>query len=107
MRVAVHTKLKAGAEQAYDEAHREVPAELVAAMRANGVHDWRIWRSGLDVFQVIECDDYAALLTALRDLPVNIAWQERMGQMQDVTHDYSADGADDGLPMVWNIKDVP
>ena len=98
MRVAVHTTLKAGAEQAYDDAHREVPAELVAAA---------LGEDGREVFQVIECDDYAALLAALRDLPVNIDWQARMAQMQNVTHDYSAEGADDGLPMVWNIKDVP
>lgn len=106
MRVAIHTRLKAGAEQAYDEAHRQVPRALVAAMRRTGVHDWRIWRSGRDVFQVIQCDDYAALLGALRDLPVNVAWQERMAQLQEVTHDYSTGGEGDGLPMVWNLKDA-
>lgn len=106
MKVAIHTKLKPGAERVYDEAHREVPAPLVEAMRAAGVQDWRIWRSGLDVFQVIDCPDYPALLEALRDLPINVAWQQRMAQLQDVTHDYSAEGQDDGLPMVWSLKDV-
>jgi len=30
MRVALHTRLKPGAEAAYEAAHREVPAELQA-----------------------------------------------------------------------------
>jgi L-rhamnose mutarotase len=36
MEVALHTRLKPGAETAYEEAHRDVPPELVAAIRAAG-----------------------------------------------------------------------
>jgi L-rhamnose mutarotase len=32
MRVAVHTRLAPGREEEYEQAHREVPAELVSAM---------------------------------------------------------------------------
>jgi L-rhamnose mutarotase len=39
MRVALHTRLTPGREKAYDRAHREVPAELVAAIRAAGAHE--------------------------------------------------------------------
>lgn len=101
MRVALHTRLAPGREEAYEQAHREVPAELVAAIRAAGAHEWTIWRSGLDLFHVIDCDDYAALLAALADLPVNVAWQARMAGYLDVVHDYS--DADTGLPVAWHL----
>ncbi len=103
MRIALHTRLKPGAENAYEEAHREVPPELVQAIRAAGVHDWTIWRSGLELLHVIECDDYPRLLRELEDLPANIAWQARMAELLDVVHDYSAAGAGLGLPVVWRL----
>jgi L-rhamnose mutarotase len=103
MRVALHTRLRPGAEEAYEAAHRQVPAELVAAIRAAGARNWTIWRSGRELFHVIECDDYARLLSALADLPVNVAWQERMAELLDVPHDYEAEGAEAGLPVVWEL----
>ena len=78
MRIALHTKLLPGAEDAYDAAHREVPEELVAAIRAAGAGEWTIWRSGVDLFHVLDCDDYQSLLAALAPLPVNVSWQARM-----------------------------
>ncbi|WP_026413372.1 L-rhamnose mutarotase [Actinomadura oligospora] len=103
MRIALHTRLKPGAEHAYEQAHREVPEELTDAIRAAGAHDWTIWRSGLDLFHLIDCDDYPALLAALENLPVNIAWQARMAGYLDVVHDYSATGTTAGLPAVWHL----
>jgi L-rhamnose mutarotase len=103
MRVALHTRLREGSEQAYEAAHREVPPELVEAIRAAGARRWTIWRSGLDLFHVIECDDYARLLSELADLPVNVEWQARMAQLLDVAHDYGAEGAERTLPVVWEL----
>lgn len=102
-RVALHTRLRAEKVDEYEAAHREVPAELVAAIKSAGVSEWTIWRSGVDLFHVIDCDDYAGLLAALEQLPVNIAWQERMTDYLDVVHDYSADGAGSTLPVVWRL----
>ncbi|MEV6751179.1 L-rhamnose mutarotase [Streptomyces sp. NPDC051214] len=103
MRIALHTKVRADRVAAYDAAHREVPAELVAAIRAAGATSWTIWRSGTDLFHVLECADYARLLAELDTLPVNVAWQARMADLLDVVHDYSAEGADAGLPVVWEL----
>lgn len=107
MRLALHTRLRAGAQAEYEAAHRSVPPDLVRAIRAAGAHDWTIWRSGLDLFHVIDCDDYAALLAALKDLPVNVAWQARMAGYLDVVHDYSAAGSAAGLPQVWDLASDP
>jgi L-rhamnose mutarotase len=103
MRVALHTRVRSDRIDEYERAHREVPAELLVAMRAAGAHEWTIWRSGVDLFHVIECDDYAALIGALEKLPVNITWQARMDDLLDVVHDYSAAGAEAGLPVVWQL----
>ncbi len=103
MRVALHTRVRADRIEEYEAAHREVPGELVAAIRAAGVRSWTIWRSGTDLFHLLECEDYAALLAALEQLPVNIAWQARMAELLDVVHDYSAEGAGASLPVVWDL----
>ncbi|MFG2595629.1 L-rhamnose mutarotase [Streptomyces sp. NPDC048462] len=103
MRIALHTKVRADRIAQYEAAHREVPAELTRAIRAAGATSWTIWRSGTELFHVIECEDYARLLAELEELPVNVAWQARMDELLDVTHDYSSDGAGAGLPVAWEL----
>ncbi|GAA2983332.1 L-rhamnose mutarotase [Streptomyces drozdowiczii] len=103
MRIALHTRVRADRVAEYEAAHREVPPELTDAIRAAGAGSWTIWRSGTDLFHLIECDDYARLLAELERLPVNVAWQARMDALLDVAHDYSAEGAEAGLPVVWEL----
>ncbi|WP_406054715.1 L-rhamnose mutarotase [Streptomyces sp. NBC_01077] len=103
MKVALHTKVRADRIEEYDAAHRQVPEELTAAIRAAGVSEWAIWRSGTDLFHVLEVQDYQAMIAELEKLPVNIAWQARMAELLDVVHDYSAQGTDASLPVVWEL----
>ncbi|MDH6485556.1 L-rhamnose mutarotase [Streptomyces sp. SAI-127] len=103
MRVALHTKVRADRVDEYESAHREVPVELTDAIRAAGARSWTIWRSGTDLFHVLECEDYGRLLAELEKLPVNVTWQARMAELLDVAHDYSDEGADAGLPVVWEL----
>ncbi|MFF3251756.1 L-rhamnose mutarotase [Actinacidiphila glaucinigra] len=103
MRVALHTKVRADRIAAYEAAHREVPAELAAAIRGAGVREWTIWRSGVDLVHLLDVDDYPAMLAALERLPADIAWQNRMAELLEVAHDYSAEGAGAPLPAVWEL----
>ena len=64
---------------------------------------WTIWRSGTELFHVIECADYQGLLAALAGNPVNQRWQERMAGLLAAVHDYSEDGAEAALPVVWQL----
>ncbi len=98
---ALHTRLLAGSEEAYDRLHATVPPDLAAALLEAGVQDWRIWRSGRDVFHVVEVEDYARMRAVLRDHPANIAWQAQVTPLQSTPDDYSGD--DDGLPFVWSL----
>lgn len=95
--------MRADRIEEYEAAHREVPEELTDAIRTAGVSEWTIWRSGIDLFHVLEVPDYGAVIAELEKLPVNIAWQARMGELPAVAHDYSADGADASLPVVWQL----
>ncbi|MFH9547927.1 L-rhamnose mutarotase [Streptomyces sp. NBC_00377] len=103
MRVALHTRVRADRIAAYEAAHREVPKELTDAIRAAGAVSWTIWRSGVDLFHLLECEDYARLLAELEKLPVNVEWQARMAGLLEVVHDYSDEGAAAGLPVVWEL----
>ncbi|MFE7895531.1 L-rhamnose mutarotase [Streptomyces sp. NPDC057412] len=104
MRIALHTRVRADRVDAYDAAHQDVPKALTDAIRAAGATSWTIWRSGPDLFHLLECEDYGRLLAELEELPVNVAWQARMAQLLDVVHDYSREGAGAGLPVVWELS---
>jgi L-rhamnose mutarotase len=99
--IALHTRLKPGAAEEYEAAHASIPSELVAALRDAGVLNWRIWRSGEDLFHLVEVEDYQAMRHALADHPANVPWQARMSELLAVEDDYS--GNDQGIPKVWEL----
>jgi len=101
-RIALHTRLKAGKEEEYERVHASIPAKLDELLRANGVHAWRIFRHGRDLFHYVEVDDYEAFLKAAAGDPVNAAWQRRMGELLEVQHDYTA-AQTNTLPLVWEL----
>jgi L-rhamnose mutarotase len=102
MEVGLHTRLKPGAEQRYDEAHAAVWPEIVDAIRRVGVSRWLIFRDGLDLFHYIECEDYDRAIAELADDPVNQRWQEEMAALTEVAHDYSG-AASDRLPVIFRL----
>ncbi|UVJ39347.1 L-rhamnose mutarotase [Arthrobacter sp. CJ23] len=99
--VALHTRLKPGAEQEYDSVHAEIPAELATALKDAGVGNWRIWRSGQDLFHLVDVEDYQAMRRALAGHPANVPWQARMAELLEVQDDYS--GNDSGIKLVWEL----
>lgn len=102
MQVALHTRLRPGKEEAYERVHATIPPELDALLRANGVRSWRIYRSGCDLFHVVDVDDYSAFLAAVARHPVNVAWQQKMSELLEVVHDYDSPGAN-ALRLVWEL----
>ena len=100
-RIALHTRLAPGKEAEYERVHAVIPAELDTALRQAGVRSWRIWRSGRDLFHVVEVEDYRHMRAYLRDHPANVPWQARMAKLLEVEDDYS--GGDMGIPLVWEM----
>lgn len=100
-RILSRTRLRAGNEAAYDRVHAAVPPELAARLREAGVHDWTVWRDGLDLMHLIEVEDYRTMRRSLADDPVNAAWQAVVNPLLEAADDYS--GSDDGVPRVWSL----
>lgn len=102
MKVGLHTRLKPGAEQRYEQVHAAVWPEVLAAIRRVGVTRWLIFRDGLDLFHYIECEDYDRAIAELALDPVNQRWQAEMAPMMEVAHDYSG-ASHDRLPVIFEL----
>lgn len=100
-KIALHTRLKPGKEAEYDAVHAAISDDLDAALRAAGVTSWTIWRSGRELFHVVEVADYQAMRKELATNEVNIVWQAVMSELLEVQDDYSGD--DLGIAKVWEL----
>ena len=100
--VALHTMLKPGHEADYEAAHERIPDALLDAHRRAGITDWSIWRSGRDLFHLVECDDFPAALRQLEREPANERWQAFIGVHLD---QLAAHGDGPMLPLVWRMRD--
>lgn len=99
--VALHTRLREGREADYDRIHASIPLELDGALREAGVHSWRIWRSGRELFHLVEVDDYRAMRAFLAEHSANVPWQAQMAELLEVEDDYS--GAEPDVRLVWEL----
>ena len=104
MKVALHSVLREGQESNYGEAHATVPLDLAASLLAAGIHDWTIWRSGRDLFHLVDCDDFEAAMSQLDTDPVNDRWQEYMAQFVDHFETVSEGFKGMIVPTVWNFR---
>ncbi|MCS5717006.1 L-rhamnose mutarotase [Herbiconiux sp. CPCC 205763] len=104
MRVALHSLTRDGLEEGYDQTHATIPPALAARFPEVGIHDWTIWRSGRDLFHLVECDDFLAALAALDADPANVEWQATIGPFVD-HYEVTGDG-DAGMPvpLVWRFR---
>jgi L-rhamnose mutarotase len=102
MKVGLHTRLKPGAEERYEEYHRAVWPEVLEGMRRVGITKYVIFRDGLDLFHYIECDDYARAIGELARSPLNQRWEDAMAPMTEVAHDFSGEG-DDQMSLIFDL----
>lgn len=102
MVVGLHTRLKPGSEERYEEYHQAVWPDVLAAIRRVGITKYLIFRDGLDLFHYIECEDYDRAIAGLARDPVNIRWQAEMAPMMAVAHDFSGRSSD-RLPMIFKL----
>lgn len=102
MQVGLHTRLKPGVEERYEEYHRAVWPDVLDAIRRAGITKYVIYRDGLDLFHYIECGDYDRAIAELAKDPVNIRWQAEMAPMMAVAHDFSGNSSD-RLPKIFEL----
>jgi L-rhamnose mutarotase len=94
VKVGLHTRLKPGSEERYEQYHAAVWPEVLEGMRRSGVTKWVIFRDGLDLFHYVECEDYDRALAELAQSPIDQRWQAEMAPMMEVAHDLSGSGSD-------------
>jgi L-rhamnose mutarotase len=102
VQVGLHTRLKPGFEERYEEYHRAVWPEVVEAIERNGIRRYFIFRDGLDLFHFIECDDYERALAEIAKDPTSMRWEAEIATMMAVTHDFSGEGSD-RMRKIWEL----
>jgi len=104
MRVALHSILRPGAEAEYEADHATIPADLAETFARIGIHDWTIWRSGRDLFHLVECDDFAAAIRALATDEANARWQAFIGRHVDHFSTFREGDDEQAMPEVWSLS---
>jgi L-rhamnose mutarotase len=77
------TKLRPEYRREYIEAHRNVPEEVLRRYGAAGMKNCTVHVFEDHIVLIIEADDHEALAEAMKNDPVDRAWQEQMGPMKD------------------------
>ena len=104
-RLALHSRLIPGTEEAYEIEHARVWPELIAVMRTAGITDWSIWRSGWDLFHLVECADFEAAVAQLKQDPVDQRWQQHMSQFVEGFAQNPDGLAGQSLRHVWTMSE--
>jgi len=91
-RLAFIIRLLPGADPVeYKRRHDEIWPEMLAALRAAGMHNYSIFRDGSTLFAYLEVENLETMKAALADDPVNARWQAYMADMIDHDLDPTAD----------------
>jgi L-rhamnose mutarotase len=95
------TTIVSGREADYARIHASIPPAVEAALRANGVNRWHIWRDGKFLFHSIETTHgYEAMATAMKELgTIDAEWDELIASLLD-----SQPAADVVLPLIWSMS---
>ncbi len=80
-RVAFQLRIRAGMEEAYDQAHRNVWPELIAELTDAGAREYSIFRRGQELFLYLLVPDFKIFLERMDDADVNRRWQQRMAPL--------------------------
>lgn len=80
-RIAFQLRIRAGQEQAYDEAHRHVWPELIAELSAAGVREYSIFRRGQELVLYMLVPDFDALLRHMAESETDRRWQAFMAAL--------------------------
>lgn len=103
MRYALHSTIAEGSIDDYRTHHAQIPDDLQELFTEVGIREWTIWRSGRQLFHLIECDDFATAMAKIDDHPANKRWQATIGPL--VAEFYQADGTPGFAPIeeVWDL----
>lgn len=97
-------RLKAGREADYEQAHKVVPEDVAASIRAAGITNYSIFRHGQVLIGYFETADAARTTAHLKAAPANQAWRKRMSEFVEFDPD-PATGFQRMLPLLWTLPE--
>lgn len=96
-------RVRPGMAAEYERRHRDIWQEIKDALRAAGVRNYSIWRSGDVLFGYYECEKGAAFACrAQAESEVVARWERHMADVLDMTPDPET-GAQPRLKQVFDL----
>jgi L-rhamnose mutarotase len=80
-RYAFILRLREGAAEAYEEAHRAVWPEMLALLKSAGVHEYSIYRRNELLILTLRAVDFETTWSLIEKHPVNLRWQQAMAPL--------------------------
>ena len=83
-RIGQRARLKPGSEEKYEQVHREVWPVVLETLKKAGVHNYSIFREGLDLFAYFELpDDLEKMESIYNEMGECIQWEQLMAPMME------------------------
>lgn len=80
-RFALILRLREGAAEPYDQAHRDVWPEMLEMLKSGGISDYSIFRRDNLLFLSFKTMDFEATWSQFDHHPVNLRWQKAMAPL--------------------------
>lgn len=80
-RYAFILRLREGAAEAYEEAHRAVWPEMLELLKNAGVHEYSIYRRDELLVLTLRAVDFESTWRQIENHPVNLRWQRTMAPL--------------------------
>ena len=77
-RFAFILRLREGAAEAYEQAHREVWPEMLEMLKSGGICEYSIFRRDNLLFLTFRAVDFESTMSRFDNHPVNLRWQIAM-----------------------------
>jgi len=103
-RVAFYLRLRKGAEEAYDKAHREVWPEMLDLLKRAGISQYSIFRRGQLLVLSMQVEDFDATWDKIEADPINTLWQQAMAPYFDTMDSLEAG---ERFPMMREVFYMP
>jgi L-rhamnose mutarotase len=80
-RFAFILRLREGAAEVYEKAHREIWPEMLDMLKRGGISEYSIFRRDNLLFLTFKAVDFEATWSQFDNDPVNLRWQEAMAPL--------------------------
>ncbi len=103
-RFAFILRLRPGAAEAYERAHREVWPEMLALLKSAGISEYSIFRRDELLILTLRAVDFEATWRQIENHPVDLRWQRTMAPLF-----LPSEGLQDGerFPMMKEVFYLP